>query len=84
MNIGIRIISQPALWPEMADRLGRLQETLQVDLHLPEQPEPFLRGKAGILRLPAAEATAKELHQGKVNLLHRHTSCGNRTRVRVR
>lgn len=41
MNIGIRIISQPALWSEMADRLGRLQETIQVDLHLPEQPEPY-------------------------------------------
>ena len=41
MNIGIRIISQPALWSEMADWLGRLQETIQVDLHLPEQPEPY-------------------------------------------
>ena len=41
MNLGIRIISQPALWPEIADRLDRLQETIQVDLHLTEQPEPY-------------------------------------------
>lgn len=41
MNIGIRIISQPALWPEIADRLGRLQETIQVDLQLPAQPGPY-------------------------------------------
>jgi len=58
MNIGIRIISQPALWPEIADRLGRLQETLQVDLHLPEQPEPYWKDQRLCLLECAGETNA--------------------------
>lgn len=40
MNIGIRIVCQPSHWPEMANRLGRLQEALQVELGLPQQ-QPY-------------------------------------------
>ena len=58
MNIGIRIISQPALWPEIADRLGRLQETLQVDLQLPAQPEPYWKDQRLCLLECARETNA--------------------------
>ena len=58
MNLGIRIISQPALWPEIADRLGRLQETLQVDLQLPAQPEPYWKDQRLCLLECAGETNA--------------------------
>ena len=58
MNLGIRIICQPVLWPEMADRLGRLQETLQADFQLPEQPEPYWKDRRLCLLECAGETNA--------------------------
>lgn len=58
MNLGIRIICQPVLWPEIAYRLGRLQETIQVDLHLPEQPEPYWKDQRLCLLECAGETNA--------------------------
>ena len=58
MNIGIRIICQPALWPEMADRLGRLQEALQVDLQLPAHPDPYWKDQRLCLLECAGETNA--------------------------
>lgn len=58
MNIGIRIISQPVLWSEMAARLGRLQEMLQADFQLPEQPEPYWKDRRLCLLECAGETNA--------------------------
>lgn len=58
MNLGIGIICQPVFWPEIAYRLGRLQETLQVDLHLPEQPEPYWKDQRLCLLECAGETNA--------------------------